>query len=128
MGDTDWEMVSITSMVGLVRGRRFLAPDIENRPIGRFACCGPATRHAHPCGCNLDVAVRALTMASYARLMGEELAKIAFADPPYNVKIAGFVSQSARLAHREFADGGWRDNRGRVHRLPEMRDGLRSPL
>jgi hypothetical protein len=35
--------------------------------------------------------------------MGEELAKVAFADPPYNVKIAGFVSQSARLAHREFA-------------------------
>jgi DNA modification methylase len=42
-------------------------------------------------------------MASYATLMGEELARIAFADPPYNVKIAGFVSQSARLAHREFA-------------------------
>jgi DNA modification methylase len=45
----------------------------------------------------------ALKMASYATLMGEELATIAFADPPYNVRIAGFVSQSARLAHREFA-------------------------
>ena len=26
MRDTDWEMVSFTSMVGLVRGRRFFAP------------------------------------------------------------------------------------------------------
>ena len=45
----------------------------------------------------------ALKMASYATLMGEELATIVFADPPYNVKIAGFVSQSPHLAHREFA-------------------------
>lgn len=45
----------------------------------------------------------ALKMASYAALMGEELAKIAFADPPYNLQISGFVSQSARIAHREFA-------------------------
>ena len=45
----------------------------------------------------------ALKMASYAALMGEELAKIAFADTPYNLQISGFVSQSARIAHREFA-------------------------
>ena len=45
----------------------------------------------------------ALKMASYAALMGEELAKIAFADPPYNLQISGFVGQSARIAHREFA-------------------------
>jgi DNA modification methylase len=45
----------------------------------------------------------ALKMASYAALMGEELANIAFADPPYNLQISGFVSQSARIAHREFA-------------------------
>jgi DNA modification methylase len=44
----------------------------------------------------------ALKMASYGALLGEDVANIAFADPPYNVKIGGFVSQSAHLAHREF--------------------------
>jgi DNA modification methylase len=47
----------------------------------------------------------ALKMASYGALLGEDVANIAFADPPYNVKISGFVSQSAHLAHREFAMG-----------------------
>lgn len=45
----------------------------------------------------------ALKLTSYAALMAEEIANTVFADPPYNVPIAGFVSQSARLAHREFA-------------------------
>ena len=46
-----------------------------------------------------------LKIETHDALMGEELASIVFADPPYNVKIGGFVSQSARLAHREFAMG-----------------------
>jgi hypothetical protein len=37
--------------------------------------------------------------------MSEGLAKVTFADPPYNVPVSGFVSSSARLAHREFAMG-----------------------
>jgi DNA modification methylase len=45
----------------------------------------------------------ALKMASYGVLMGEEVANVVVADPPYNVKIAGFVSSSARMAHRDFA-------------------------
>jgi hypothetical protein len=45
----------------------------------------------------------ALKMASYGALLDEDVANIVFADPPYNVKIGGFVSQSAHLAHREFA-------------------------
>jgi DNA modification methylase len=47
----------------------------------------------------------ATRMASYGTLMDEAVGKIVFADPPYNVRISGFVSQSARLAHREFAMG-----------------------
>jgi DNA modification methylase len=49
------------------------------------------------------VCADATLMTSYAALMGEEMACIAFSDPPYNVKISGFVSGSARFAHREFA-------------------------
>jgi len=78
-------------------------PEDEAQPIDRT---GPAVTqpgdlwilgpHRILCG-------DALKMASYGALMGEEAASIVFADPPYNVKIAGFVSQSARLAHRDFA-------------------------
>jgi len=78
-------------------------PEDEVQPIDRT---GPAVTqpgdlwilgpHRILCG-------DALKMASYGALMGEEVANIVFADPPYNVKITGFVSQSARLAHREFA-------------------------
>ncbi len=46
-----------------------------------------------------------LKIETHDALMGEERARIAFADPPYNVKIRGFVSKSVRLAHREFAMG-----------------------
>ena len=42
-------------------------------------------------------------MPSYATLMDEAVARLVFADPPYNVPVAGFVTSSARLAHREFA-------------------------
>jgi DNA modification methylase len=47
----------------------------------------------------------ALKMSSHAALMGEEAASVVFADPPYNVPVSGFVTSSARLAHREFAMG-----------------------
>ena len=40
-------------------------------------------------------------VASYEALLGEERAALVFADPPYNVRIDGFVSGSGR--HREFA-------------------------
>ena len=37
------------------------------------------------------------------RLMGGELARMVFSDPPYNVKIDGHVGNSGRIQHREFA-------------------------
>lgn len=39
---------------------------------------------------------------AYARLMGGELAEMAFLDPPYNVPIAGHVGGRGRIKHREF--------------------------
>ena len=45
----------------------------------------------------------ALDPASYARLMGEERARLIITDPPYNCKVQGHVSGLGRNKHREFA-------------------------
>lgn len=45
----------------------------------------------------------ALEQATYEVLLGKEIAEMAFADPPYNVRIQGHVSGSKRIGHREFA-------------------------
>ncbi|MBM6584407.1 hypothetical protein ILT44_29880 [Microvirga sp. BT689] len=39
----------------------------------------------------------------FQRLMGEEKARLVFADPPYNVKIDGHVCGLGAVKHREFA-------------------------
>lgn len=41
--------------------------------------------------------------SAYTRLMGDELARAVFTDPPYNVKIGGHVCGSGAIKHREFA-------------------------
>ena len=40
---------------------------------------------------------------SFFNLMGTEIARLVFVDPPYNVKIRGHVSGNGRVKHREFA-------------------------
>ncbi len=45
----------------------------------------------------------ALERASYARLLGDERARMVFTDPPYNVPIGGHVCGLGRITHREFA-------------------------
>jgi len=47
----------------------------------------------------------ALEPASYDRLLGAEKARMVFADPPYNVPIAGHVRTGTAPGHREFAMG-----------------------
>jgi DNA modification methylase len=44
----------------------------------------------------------ALQSASFERLLGSERAEMVFADPPYNVPIAGNVSGLGRVKHDEF--------------------------
>jgi DNA modification methylase len=39
----------------------------------------------------------------YAKLMGSEIAEMAFLDPPYNVRINGHVGGRGRTQHREFS-------------------------
>ncbi|MFC5389232.1 DNA methyltransferase [Brevundimonas bullata] len=45
----------------------------------------------------------ALQTETYAQLLGEEKAGMVFADPPYNLPIAGHVSGLGKAQHREFA-------------------------
>ncbi len=45
----------------------------------------------------------ALNVESYKRLLGSAKAQLVFADPPYNVAIAGNVSGHGKSKHREFA-------------------------
>jgi DNA modification methylase len=45
----------------------------------------------------------ALSIASYARLLGEEKAQMVFTDPPWNIPIAGNVSGLGAVKHNDFA-------------------------
>jgi DNA modification methylase len=97
---TGFEMPEIDLILA---GAKAARPEEEIQPIDRT---GPAVtrpgdlwrlgRHWVLCGDSLK-------MASYGALMGEAIARIVFADPPYNVPISGFVSSSRRINHREFA-------------------------
>lgn len=41
---------------------------------------------------------------TYTQLMRDERAELVFADPPYNVRIDGFVGGKGRIKHREFME------------------------
>ncbi len=45
----------------------------------------------------------ALVSQTYQQLMGDRLASAVFVDPPYNVRIDGFVTGSGKVHHAEFA-------------------------
>jgi DNA modification methylase len=57
------------------------------------------------CGCHRLLVGDATVEAHVARLMNGYLAAAMFTDPPYNLKIDGFVSGAGRRKHREFAMG-----------------------
>jgi ParB-like nuclease domain len=101
----------------LIEGTKAPRSDDLVQPIDRSGAAMARSGDLWQLGQHRILCADGLRMASYATLMGGDLAKIAFADPPYNVPIGGFVSQSARRADRR-----------RVRRLPEKRDGLRPPL
>ncbi len=44
-------------------------------------------------------------IATYTRLMDQKQAQLVSTDPPYNLKIEGFVSGNGKTKHREFKDG-----------------------
>jgi DNA modification methylase len=86
----------------IIEGAKATSPEDRVEPIDRS---GPAlTRPGDRwrLGPHLIYCADALKMASYPPLMGDRIANVVFADPPYNIPVAGFVTSNARLAHREF--------------------------
>ena len=70
-------------------------PEIAPRRVSPGDVWQPGS-HRLACGDALDPGVVAL-------LMDGDLARMAFCDPPYNVKIDGHVGGSGKTKHREFA-------------------------
>jgi DNA modification methylase len=76
-----------------------LAEDVEPMSEAKVVARGDVWRlgnHVIACGDSQDTELM-------CRLMGERRAAVVFADPPYNVKIKGFVSGLGKIVHREFA-------------------------
>jgi DNA modification methylase len=74
-------------------------PCVDDHPVARL---GDIFRlgddHSHGCGDARD-------QAFVDRVLGGVKADVCFVDPPYNVKIDGFVSGKGRHRHREFIEG-----------------------
>jgi hypothetical protein len=73
-------------------------PPIEAHPVstpGSIWFLGP---HVLGCGSATD-------LVFVQRLLTGRLASAAFVDPPYNIKVGGFVSGKGRHRHREFVQG-----------------------
>jgi hypothetical protein len=87
----------------LIEGAKTEKPEDEVLPIDRSGPAVTRTGDLWRLGPHQILCGDALRMPSYAALMDEAVAQLVFADPPYNVPVAGFVTGSARLAHREFA-------------------------
>src|SRR5271166_1717313 len=87
----------------LIEGAKTEKPEDEVLPIDRTGPAVTRTGDLWRLGPHEILCGDALRMPSYAALRDEAVARLVFADPPYNVPVAGFVTSSARLAHREFA-------------------------
>ena len=87
----------------LIEGAKTEKPEDEVLPIDRTGAAVSRPGDLWRVGPHEIFCGDALKMPSYATLMDEAVARLVFADPPYNVPVAGFVTSSARLAHREFA-------------------------
>jgi len=64
-------------------------------PVSRLGDIWHIGKHILICG-------NALEAKTYRRLLGTERAQLIFADPPYNVPIAGHVSGKGKIKHKEF--------------------------
>lgn len=71
-------------------------PAPPTRPVARLGDIWMLGDHRLLCGSSLDT-------PNWRYLLGDELAKCVFTDPPYSVKIDGNVSGLGKHKHREFA-------------------------
>ena len=71
-------------------------PDPDTPPVSKTGDLWELGQHRLLVGNSLEI-------ECYERLLGDELADMAFADGPYNVPIAGHVSGLGKAQHAEFA-------------------------
>lgn len=82
---------------GEAEGQDDNVPEVADGPaVTRAGDVWQIGEHRLICG-------NALALETYAALMGDTRAQMVFADPPYNVPIAGHVSGLGKVQHREFA-------------------------
>lgn len=97
---TGFDTAEIDRMLGLFKNssgpESSSDKDTCSAPVSRVGDLWLAGRHRIFCG-------NALERSSYQTVMGETQAAMVFADPPYNVPIAGNVSGLGKARHREFA-------------------------
>ena len=63
-------------------------------------------------------------LESFQILLSDEIAQLAFVDPPYNVKIRGHVSGNGRVKHREFAQASGEKTSAQFQKFLEESLGL----
>src|SRR5262249_31008283 len=80
----------------------WISPTTEPTRPTRFLQ-GTAGRPSRELGSHRILAGDAREEASYARLMNNEVAEMAFLDPPYDVRVAGHAGGRGRIKHEEFA-------------------------
>src|SRR6516162_8499540 len=63
-------------------------------------------------------------LESFQILLSDEIAQLAFVDPPYNLKIRGHVSGNGRVKHREFAQASGEKTSAQFQKFLEESLGL----
>jgi DNA modification methylase len=96
IGEIDLRIEQLTADDDEARANRL--PQPGNTTVTRAGDLWLLNQHRVLCG-------SALEEGAYVSLMGNKHAKMVFADPPYNVRIAGNVSGAGAIKHDDFAMG-----------------------
>jgi hypothetical protein len=73
-------------------------PPVDTNPVSTPGSIWELDKHRIGCGSATDLAFA-------RRVLNGQTAATCFTDPPYNIKVAGFISGKGRHRHREFVQG-----------------------
>jgi DNA modification methylase len=73
-------------------------PPVDTNPVSTPGSIWELSQHRIGCGSATDLAFA-------RRVLNGQTAAACFTDPPYNIKVAGFISGKGRHRHREFVQG-----------------------
>jgi DNA modification methylase len=73
-------------------------PPVDTNPVSTPGSIWELGKHRIGCGSATDLAFA-------RRVLNGQTAAACFTDPPYNIKVAGFISGKGRQRHREFVQG-----------------------